>query len=199
MKTKFLTTGIFLVAAFSTNAYALSIAGYGFKIGSVVAMLDLKGVPNPTTQPTVAVVDATLDQIEYLCRNPSDFNVAPGQAGQRTVFGSSQVAPENIVDKGKAHVEITFEIPGPFTCVNPNWTYIEDSAAAKQITARISYYFCSGDPKTDSDPCYDGNTLTITDKKAGTVEAVCTINPVLRNSDGTVVKDQPYTCMQTSP
>lgn len=196
MNIRYLAAGISLIAVFSSNAYALSIAGWGFSIGSVVASIDLKGVPNPTTQPTVAVVDATLDQIEFLCLNPSNYNVAPGSAGQRTVSGNSQVAPENIVGKGQAHVEITFEITGPFTCVNPNWTYLEDSVAAKQITTTISYYYCSG---VDSDPCYDGNTLTITDKKAGTVEGVCTINPVLRNSDGTVVKGQPYTCMQTSP
>lgn len=196
MNIRYFAVGAFLIAAFSGNAYALSIAGWGFKIGSVVALIDLRGVPNPTTQPTVAVVDATLDQIEFLCLNPSDYVVAPGSAGQRTVSGISQVTPENIVGKGQAHVEITFEIEGPFTCVNPNWTYLVDSAAAKQITTTISYYYCSG---TDSDPCYDGNTLTITDRKAGTVEGVCTLNPVLRNSDGTVVKDQPYTCMQTSP
>lgn len=198
MKSKFLTTGIFLIAAFSSNAYALQIAGWGFSTGSVDVRIDLKGVPNPTTQPTVAVVDAALDQVEYLCYNPVNFNVAPGEAGLRTVEVNQQVAPENITSNGKATVLISFEIPGPFPCVNPNWTYIENSAAAKQISTTISYYYCNGTDPVN--PCYTDNTLTVSDKKAGSVQGVCTLDPVLRDDTyHYVLPKQTYTCTQTSP
>ena len=196
---RLLKVAFFVVAAASTSAYALSIAGWGFKVGSVVAKLDLRGVPNPTTKPTIAIVTATLDQIEYLCRNPNDYNVAPGSAGQLTVSGSNVVSPDEIVDKGKAYVEISFDIPAEFSCVNPNWTYIMDSAAAKLITARIAYHYCTGDAKTDPEPCYEGNELTIDPNRAAVVEGTCTLDPVLRNYDGTVVPGQGYICVQTSP
>lgn len=198
MNIKIRSTMILILALASSSVFAWSIAGYNFKIGSVIATIDLKGVPNPVTKPTVATVDASLDQIEFLCVNPNNYNVAPGQAGQRTVSGNHAITSGDIVDKGKATVELSFDVTGPFTCVNPNWTYIEDSAAAKQLTVSISYYACSGDPKVDADPCYDGNDLTIETKKAAIVEAICAINPVLRNSDHTVVKGQEYSCTTTS-
>lgn len=183
----------------SVGAHAGSISGWGFKIGSVDATINLKGVPNPTTKPTVAMVNATLDQIGFLCLNPSNYNVAPGQAAQRTVTGSSAVGIGNLTDNGQATVKLSFEVPGPFTCVNPNWTYIPHSEAAQSLTVSISWYSCTGDPKTDTEPCYDGNTLTISPKPISSVQGVCSINPVLRNSDGTVVPGQPYSCTQTSP
>lgn len=197
MNKKLLSSFIFLMACFSSSAFAYYIAGWGCYTGSVVTTIDLKNVPNPSTKPTIAAVDATLDQIEFLCVNPNDHSVAPGQAGQRTASTNQALTSGQIVDK-KATVNLSFEVPGPFNCVNPNWTYIEDSAAAKQINITISYYECSGDPKTDADPCYDGNELTITTKKAAVVEGVCTINPVLRNDDYTVVKGQVYACTTIS-
>jgi len=202
MNKRILAGTIFIAAAVAGNAHALSISGWGFKIGSVIATVNLQGVPNPTTQPTVAVVEATLDQIEYLCLNPNEFNVAPGTAGERTVYGTNQVDASEIQGKGKATVELVFKIDGPdaYPCVNPNWTYIEGSAAAKQITTTISYYFCSGDAKTDTDPCYDDNGLTITEKRAGVVEGVCTLNPVLRYDSYPYgpIPGQEYMCMETS-
>lgn len=212
MKIRFLAASVLLLASFSSNTYALSLAGYVLKIGSLHAVVDLSGVPNPYTQPTIATGKATLDQIEYLCYNPSNFNVAPGQAGQRIFSSANQVdnSELNLDQKGKATVDITFykdegedggfETLGPYPCVNPNWTYIPNSAVAKQLTVTLSYYFCAPDWKGDDDPCYDSITgeLDITDKKALTAVAVCTLDPE-RNPDGTVLKGQVYACTQTSP
>ena len=156
-------------------------------------------MPNPDKKPSIVIVNARLDQIEYLCRNPSDYNVAPGSAGERTVTGSDVISPDNIVSNGRAYVEITFEVPGPFTCVNPNWSYINDSVAAKLISATMSTYYCTGDPSTDSDPCFNGNELTIYDSPEATINTICTLDPILRNYDGTVVAGQSYTCTETSP
>lgn len=200
MRTRLSILTTVLFAALSSHAHALGIGGWGFSINSPLrATIDLSGVPNPSTQPTIAVVSATIDQLEYYCFNPNNFNVAPGEAGEREVFGGNQVGPEEILGKGQATVDIIFEIDGSVTCVNPNWTYIEGTAAAKLVTASISYYFCSGNVKTDDDPCWDGETLTIEEKKAGTVTGVCTLNPVERDAELIPYPGQVYACVQTSP
>lgn len=175
------------------------ISGWALKIGSIDVHVDLTGVGNPSTKPTITVVDAALDQIEYLCLNPSDFNVAPGGAGQRQVSGSDVIDAGNLLGKGKAVVDLSFEVPGPFTCVNPNWTYLPDSEVAKLVTVTIKWFACTGDVRTDTDPCYEGNTLTIEAAPKDQVTGVCTVSPVLRNADGTVVSGQVYSCVQTSP
>lgn len=202
MNIRFLKVALFLVATLSANAYAggwVYIAGMRVWVGSIHIELDLRGVPNPSTKPTIAIVDGVLDEIEYLCRNPNDYSVAPGSSGQRTIYGTDVLDSGNIVGKGQATVELVFDVPGPFTCVNPNWTWVEGSEVAKKITATISTYLCTGDPRTDPDPCYEGNTLTIAETPADTRVIACTLDPVLRNYDGTVTEGQFYTCTQTSP
>jgi len=181
-----------------TTAHA-GISGWAIKIGSVDVHVDLKGVGNPSTKPSITVVDATLEEIGFLCVNPADHNVAPGSAAQRTVTGSDVMDTGNLVGKGKATVDLKFEVPGPFTCVNPNWTYIPHSEAAQLITISIKWYACTGDVKTDSDPCYDGNTLTIEAAPSDSVSGMCSVYPVLRNPDGSVVAGQVYDCVETSP
>jgi len=205
MNIRLLSATAIIAVGFSSNAHALSISGWGFKIGSVVATIDLKGVPNPNTKPSIARVTATLDEIESYCLNPINFNVAPGVAGIRTVVGTNEVENAEITGRGTATVDITFEIDGTFSCVNPNWNYIEGSAAAKQITTRIEYFLCSGD-KNDSDPCFDeivvdGKTisiLTVEEKRSGFVTGVCALHPVLRGSNYLPISGQQYTCIETS-
>lgn len=158
------------------------------------------GVKNPSTKSSLTIFSSQLGQIEYVCANPSDHGVAPGKAGQRNVILTDALTPNEIIDdKGHAVVKKTFNIPGPFACVNPNWTYLPESDATRQITANISWYACTGDPEKDPDPCHDGSTLTIASAPYVTVSGVCSIDPVQRNADGTVVLPQPCTCVQTPP
>jgi hypothetical protein len=197
MNIRLLSATAIIAVGFSTNAHALSISGWGFKIGSVVATIDLKGVPNPNTKPSIAVVDATLDEIETYCRNPQGFIVAPGVAGTRTVFGVNQVDGGEITGRGTATVEIEFIIDGTDSCLN-NWHYIEGSAAAKQITATIEYFLCSGEDIQS--PCFDAtnNVLTVETKRSGFVTGVCALHPVLRDDYYLPREGQQYTCIETS-
>jgi hypothetical protein len=201
MRTRFLTLTTALLAACCSNAHALSIGGWGVSINSPLHVtVDLRGVPNPYTQPTITKVQATLDQLEYYCFNPQNYSVAPGKAGQLTVSGADQVKAEDILGKGQATVDFIFPIDDNLQCVNPLWNYLEGSAAAKIVTVNIDYYFCSGDVKTDPDPCFDGEELTIEEKKAATtVSGVCTLNPVERDKDYVPISGQVYDCVQTSP
>ena len=182
-------------------AQAGRIGGWAFSYGSIDVHIDLSGVKNPSVKPSIALVDAQLDQIEFLCLNPNNFNVAPGSAGQRVVTGSDVIDSGNILGKGQGTVDLSFEIPGDFVCVNPNWTFIPGTEVAKVILTTISWYECSGDVKDPNDtdgPCFDGNALTVKDKIIDQVEGVCTLNPVLRHADGTVIEGQAYVCVETS-
>jgi hypothetical protein len=183
-------------------AQAGRIGGWAFSYGSIDVHIDLSGVSgNYIKKASIAVVDAQLDQIEYLCLNPSNFNVAPGSAGQRTVSGSDVIDSGNILGKGQGTVDLSFEIPGDFVCVNPNWTFIPGTEVAKVILTTISWFACSGDVNDPSDtdgPCFDGNTLTVLERVIDQVEGVCTLNPVLRHADGTVIEGQDYVCVETS-
>jgi hypothetical protein len=179
-----------------TVVQAGGIGGWGFRIGSVDAHVDLSGVGNPSKKPSITVVDAKLEEISFLCVNPTDKNVAPGSAAERTVSGSDVIDAGNLVGKGQATVDLSFDVPGPFTCVNPNWTYIPHSEVAELLTVSIKWFACTG---VDTDPCYDGNELTIAPQPIDSVSGICSVHPVLRNPDGSVVSGQPYDCTQTSP
>jgi hypothetical protein len=200
MNIRFLTAGLFLIAGLSSNAHAITFFGKAFSFtGSVVTQQEVRGVPSTDQTASIVIITMMMDKIEYLCENPANFNVAPGEAGRRTVYASDVISPEDITGKGKASVKITTEVPGPFTCVNPNWTFKLDTEVVTQYRMIMSVFLCTGDPRTDPDPCFNGNELTITEKNSDTIEAVCTLDSVQRNYDGTVVKGQPYTCVQTSP
>jgi hypothetical protein len=185
---------------FAISAYAGSYGGYIIRTGSVDVHLDLKGVANPTTKPAINIVDGSLDQVEYLCVNPTNHNVAPGSAGQRTFSGSDVLDQGDIVGKGQGVVDMSFQVlAGTPSCVNPNWSYLPKSEVAKSVSLTSKWYACTGDPKIDADPCFEGNALTIEPKPIDTLQLVCGLSTVLRNGDGTAVPGQIYSCVKTSP
>lgn len=199
MRTQFLIPITFFVAALSSNAYALKISGWGFSINSPLrATINLQGVPNPSSKPTIVVVDATLDEIEYFCVNPNNYNVAPGEAGSLTVMGTERVEDTDVTTNGQATVNLIFNIDGPYECVNPNWTYVDNTAAVKLVTVNLAYYECAGDPKVDDDPCYlDGEPWYEVNKKAGSASGVCTLDPVERDPYTLIpVPGQIYECVE---
>ena len=190
------TTGLGL----SLNAQALTFANKTFTIGSIDSDIYITGVGNLDKKPALLFYDYTIDTVQYLCLNPSNFNVAPGSAGQRSISQTATLTAANLEGKGKARVLDATEIPGPFTCVNPNWTFLPDSEVAVTFSINLKYYLCTGDVKTDSEPCFDDAMKPTIEASPALVEkSVCSISNPLRNSDGTVVKGQVYTCMNVAP
>lgn len=194
MRNRFVFGFIFFYL-FSLSAQAGTYAGYLIRTGSVDMEFDLSGVANPTTKPAINVVSGTLDQISYLCLNPAGNDAVPGSAAQRSIYGTDVLDTGNIVGKGQGVVTMSFEIPGPFSCVNSNWTYINNSAAAQSVTLTSQWLACTG---SDTDPCFDGNVLTVASKPIATLRLVCGLSTVLRNADYSVVKGQTYSCVNTS-
>jgi hypothetical protein len=64
------------------------------------------------------------------------------------------------------------------------------------MSAVLQVFRCTGNAKTDPEPCLadDGITLTIEATPRDTVSLHCTLDPVLRNPDGTAQHDQVMTC-----
>lgn len=181
-----------LIAAlvWSCGINAGSYGGYIIRTGSVDMQFDLKGAANPEKKPQIIAVSGSVDQIEYLCFNPSNFNVAPGSAGQRSLGAQGVVLTNaNFIGKGQATVSLSYEVPPPFNCVNDNWTFIPDSEVAKSVSITANWYECT------DETCLSYNTARPID----TLQLVCGLSPVQRNADGTVVKEQLYTCIDTTP
>lgn len=193
---------ITIVGIFSSAVHARSIGGWGVSYSSIKVHADLSGVKNPSVHPSVGVVDTMLEQIEYYCFNPSNYNVAPGSSGFREIMVADAIDEDNILGKGQGTLDLTFEVPGPFNCVNTNWEFLENSEVAKVISITITWYECSGDAKTeaDGDACFeqtpDGTIVTVEETPIDEVKGLCTLNTVLRNDDYTVVEGQTYTCTE---
>jgi hypothetical protein len=171
-------------------------SGWGIVYGSIEVHANLKGIKNPTKKPSIVILDAILDEIEFLCLNPNGHNVAPGAAGVRIVSVNNVLTNDNVEGKGKGSVDFTFEVPGQLDCVNPNWTFLPDSEVAKVILITMTWFECTGVvTENPQDACYDGNDFTINkDKPIDILEGICSLDDVLREDDGTVVVGQEFGC-----
>lgn len=198
---KLIVIGVFVisvVAMSGTHANAQFFDGWGwFGFSSLTGEIDLRGVPKPDAKPTVVVVDASLNQIEILCKNPNGFSVAPGSASLRFVL-RHPIASQEVAKNGQATVTVVFDLGDAESDVNCNnlWTVVQNSAAVTDMSVVLQVYRCTGDVKTDPEPCVanDGITLTIEPTPRDTVSLHCTLDPVLRNDDGTTQHPQYMTC-----
>lgn len=194
------SVALMFVGIFSSAVHARGIGGWGVSYGSINVKADLSGVKNPSVHPSVGIVDTKLEQIEYYCFNPNNYNVSPGSSGFREITVADAINDDNILGKGQGFLDLTFDVPGPFNCVNSNWEFLEGSEVAKFITITISWYECSGDAKTeaDGDACFeqtpDGTIVTVEETPIDEVKGICTLDPILRNDDMTVVEGQVYRC-----
>ena len=200
---KLIVIGVFVisvVAMSGTHANAQFFDGWGwFGFSSLTGEIDLRGVPKPDAKPTVVVVDASLNQIEILCKNPNGFSVAPGSASLRFVL-RHPIASQEVAKNGQATVTVVFDLGDAESEVNCNnlWTVVQNSAAVTDMSVVLQVYRCTGDVKTDPEPCVanDGITLTIEPTPRDTVSLHCTLDPVLRNADGTAQHNQVMTCVE---
>lgn len=184
----------------SLSSHALTFANKTFKIGSIDSDIYITGVGNLDRKPALLFYDYSIDSVQFLCLNPNNFNVAPGSAGKREISKTATLTAANLEGKGKARVFDITEIPGPFTCVNPNWIFLPDSEVALTFSVNLKYYLCTGDVKTDLEPCFDDAMNPTVETQPALIEkTVCSITNPLRNGDGTVVKGQLYSCMDVAP
>ena len=198
---KILSVVLFIAGlSYSLNSLALTFANKTFRIGSIDSDIYITGVGNLDKKPALLFYDYSIESVQFLCLNPNTFNVAPGSAGKREISKTATLTAANLEGKGKARVFDATEIPGPFTCVNRNWIFLEDSEVALTFSVSLKYHLCTGDVKTDSEPCFDdAMNPTIETMPVLIEKSVCAIADPLRNGDGTVVKGQLYNCMDVAP
>lgn len=195
--------GIGAVAMSVTHANAQFFDGGGwFGFSTLTGIIDLRGVPNPDRKPTIIVVDASLNQIEVLCKNPQGFNVTPGTASLRFVL-SHPITDQEVADNGQATVEVTFDLGDAENNVECNnlWTVVPGSAAVVDMSVTLQVFRCTGNVKTDPDPCHadDLITLTIEATPRDTFSQHCTLDPVLRDPDTfEPLHDQVLTCVEVA-
>jgi hypothetical protein len=194
-----LVTSVLAMSSSNANAQFFNGGGW-FGFSTLTGLIDLRGVPNPDSKPTVVVVDASLNQIEILCKNPNGFSVAPGSASQRFVL-SHPIESQEVAKNGQAQVTIEFDLGDSESSINCNnkWTVIQNSAAVTDMSVVLQVFRCTGNVKTDPEPCVanDGITLTIEATPRDTFAQHCTLDPVLRNGDGTTKSGQFLTCVET--
>jgi hypothetical protein len=186
-----------VIALLCIDVGAQSFNGGGwFGFSTLTGLIDLRGVPNPDSKPTIIVVDASLNQIEVLCRGPQGQLVA-GAATLRFVL-SHPVAAREVAKNGQATVEITFELGDAESNINcnNNWTVVQNSAAVTDMSVVLQVFRCTGNTKTDPAPCVadDGTTLTIEATPRDTFAQHCTLNPVLRDNNGAALHNQVLSC-----
>jgi len=184
----------------SLNALALTFANKTFSIGSIDSYIYMTGVGNLDKKPALLFYYYSIDKVQYFCVNPNTYNVAPGTAGTREFTTTATLTGDNLEGKGKASVYDITQIPGPFPCVNSNWIFVEHSEVALLFSVTLKYYACTGDSRTDPEPCFDDNMNPTIEASPALVEkSVCSISNPLRNADGTVVTGQVYSCMDVAP
>jgi hypothetical protein len=200
---KLIVIGVLVISAVamsSTHANAQFFDGWGwFGFSILTGQIDLRGVPKPDAKPTIVVVDARLNQIEILCRGPQGQLVS-GAASLRLVL-SHPIASQEVAKNGQAMVTVTFDLGDAESSINcnNNWTVVSNSAAVTDMSVDLQVFRCTGDVKTDPEPCVanDGVTLTIEPTPRDSVSLHCTLDPVLRNPDGSAQHNQVLTCVET--
>src|SRR2546426_1025194 len=182
-----------MILAAEANAQISGWAGLGFS--EFIFEIDLKKVKNPTKFPSIVVVHGTLNRTECFCLNPQNHNVAPGHAGVQEVSAAQEVS-ENPTKPGQATLTLHFDLNRyEQQACNKSWIPVHGSCAADDITLLMQWYRCTGDPKVDPDPCFEGDQLTV-DFSAPIDQARtrCTLDPVRRDANGIPLHNQEFDC-----
>ncbi len=176
---KTITTALILMGSLllmAGVAEARSISGWGWTCCSAMeGEIDMKGVPNPSSKPTVVLADAALGTIEILCRNPANNGVFNGNAFDAIVSDFKIVDDADLTGNGKATVSVSYDLAGfedPAYCPNANWEVLPDSPWLLDMTVSLKWYFCTGD---DDTPCYDNGGLTIGDQPIDSATLYCEV------------------------
>jgi len=192
-----------LVGLMNTEVMAGTISGWGFKCcSSGTATIDLKGVPNPSTRPTIVVGNANLKKVEILCKNPANNGIFPGNSFDQQITDANILDGGDITGKGKATINLIYPLNGfedSQFCVNPNWQVLPDSAWLIDIAVRLDWFECNGDA-TDGDPCTEDvngvKVFTIDQTRIiDTKNIDCSVPPgSMRDADGKPPHQITYNC-----
>jgi hypothetical protein len=174
-----------LVALSATRAEAQSFSGWGwFGFSSIVGLISLKSVPNPSTVPTVVIAQGSTGTIEYFCapggNAENTSNSTPGASGAATFNVADLITPGEI-SKTKGTGQTTLTIPlAPFVtsagCTSNQMAPIVESAGVKDFSVVMQIFRCTGDPAGPDGACFENEELTIESAPRDTVRLDCVLD-----------------------
>jgi len=182
--------GIVISSGFEANAGTIS--GWSYRCCShFTGDIDLKGVPNPDSKPTVVIALMTL-QLESVCRNPAGGSFSTQVIHfLRTVQQPLSAIQGTVGSNGKitVHVDVNLEdLVSDADCTNGSgaWQVLDNSTGVTAAGIHQDWYYC-----TTSD-CSTYNPS----KPIDSANIACTLlnPPFQRNTDGTTKSEQPFSC-----
>jgi hypothetical protein len=184
------------ILAAKVNAQIAGWAGFGFSEFTFVVAL--KEVKDPTKFPSVLSVKGTLNSVECFCFKPNSHEVFLGQAGVQKIDAAAEVTkprPERLTFQ-----LFQFPLDGyeELAC-DPGFKPLPGSCATDDVTLVMHWYRCTGDPKIDSEPCFDKHGELTVDREAPIDEAAthCTLDHVERDAKGRPKHGQKFDCPGT--
>lgn len=179
--------GLALVTALAAvDAQSLTLRSSYFGTGSVEWYGEITGAGNVTKSPTVLVLKLFNVAVEQYCIN-NGGNVGAGVAfydvleSAEPIGGSAFQADKN----GKYKFKITVGIPEKDAlCTSNTWKVIPGSGVAKSFMFSGTVHPCTD----TSCAVYDQN------KVLDSLTGFCSIDPIIRNADYTVLAGQTYIC-----
>ncbi len=162
----------------------------GWKWHSVQCSVDMKGVPNPTTNPATVECVAETAIVESVCVNPNGHFGFGSSTNPVTLIGIVPIGEEDITNKKKgiAHVEVIIgtadgQLNDPpldsSFCANDNWTNVAN--LIRSFTTAINVFKC-----LDGDACQQLQLVSTVG-----VPGACTL-PAQFNFDGYNVGADPF-------
>jgi hypothetical protein len=185
------------ILAAEANAQIAGWAGFGFSEFTFV--VGLKQVKDPAKFPSVLFVEGTLNSVECFCFKPNSHKVFLGQAGVQEIDAAAEVTKPRRAKLTLDFSLLTFQFPlddyEELAC-KPGFKPLPGSCATDDVTLVMQWYRCTGDPKIDSEPCFDKHGELTVDREAPIDEAAtnCTLDHVKRNAKGIPKHGQKFDC-----
>ncbi len=157
--------GVGLVATLGGRAEAhlagtAVINGYVRHVASLECGINIKGVASTTQHPAQFQCTATITLAEFLCENPTNHQVTPGQSARRVVivgedtFNAAAITKKKGIVTAQAHLDTGGEvIVTDADCVNPNWHAIQESVLISEVSVLLQTFECG--PNSTTETCVD--------------------------------------------
>ena len=181
------------ILAAEANAQIGGWAGKGFS--EFIFVVGLKEVKDPTEFPSVLSVEGRLNNVECFCFKPQSHKVFLGQAGVQKINAAAKVTKLSAREVDIESFQFPLDVYEKRAC-NPGFKRLPGSCATDGVTLVMHWYRCTGDPKIDSEPCFDKHGELTVDRKAPIDEAAtnCTLNHVERDAKGKPKHGQKFDC-----
>jgi hypothetical protein len=181
------------ILAAEANAQIGGWAGSGYS--EFIFVVGLKEVKDPTEFPSVLFVEGRLNNVKCFCFKPQSHKVFLGQAGVQKINAAAKVTKPSAREVDIESFQFPLDVYEKRAC-NPGFKPLLGSCATDGVTLVMHWYRCTGDPKIDSEPCFDKHGELTVDREAPIDKAAtnCTLDRVKRDAKGKPKHGQKFDC-----